>query len=322
LAWRRMLTWKGLVAGAFIVPFAAWALVRLLGLEDHAWPLVAAMAYTTYAALLALLPVALALALRRWVVAGIAALVALCLAACVVPRGLGGPDRAHGPALRAMTSNLRVGGADPGTLVALVRRQGVDLLALQEFTPRAEEALRDAGLERLLPYHAAYPVDGVGGAALYSRYPLRDTGFRPLPPFFGQAYATLDVPGAVPVLVESAHPCAPSDPSRITDWRHDLAAEPRAIPHGPVRLLLGDFNATLDHAPLRALIGSGYRDAASVVGAGFVPTWPYDGRLLPKTTIDHVLADQRIGVRRVSAYPIPDTDHRALFAELTLPAGG
>src|SRR5262249_28550493 len=88
---------------------------------------------------------------------------------------------------------------------------------------------------------------------------------------------------------------------------------------GPVRLPLGDFTATLDHGPLRDLLGSGYRDAASVVDAGFTPTCPYDGRTLPKTTIDHVLASRRIGVRDVSAYTVLDTDHRALFAALTLP---
>ena len=42
-----------------------------------------------------------------------------------------------------------------------------------------------------------------------------------------------------------------------------------------MRLLVGDFNATLDHAALRRLLDTGYRDAASVVGQGMTPTcWP------------------------------------------------
>jgi endonuclease/exonuclease/phosphatase family metal-dependent hydrolase len=82
-------------------------------------------------------------------------------------------------------------------------------------------------------------------------------------------------------------------------------------------LLLGDFNATLDHAPLRRLIGSGYRDAADTVGAGLSPTWPADS--LPVVALDHVLADARIGVGAVSTHPVPDTDHRALAATLILP---
>jgi hypothetical protein len=33
-----------------------------------------------------------------------------------------------------------------------------------------------------------------------------------------------------------------------------------------------------------------------------------------------VLTDQRIGVREVSVHQIPDSDHRAIIAELTVPA--
>ena len=93
---------------------------------------------------------------------------------------------------------------------------------------------------------------------------------------------------------------------------------------GPIRILAGDFNATLDHAELRRLLGTGYVDAAARVGAGLTPTWPYFGRrstVTPKVTLDHVLADGRIGVRDFTVYPIPSTDHRAIVAELTLPRG-
>jgi endonuclease/exonuclease/phosphatase family metal-dependent hydrolase len=83
------------------------------------------------------------------------------------------------------------------------------------------------------------------------------------------------------------------------------------------RLLLGDFNATLDHAALRRLIGSGYRDAADAVGAGLRPTWPAD--VVPVVTLDHVLVDSRIGVRSVTVHAVPGTDHRAVVAVLAIP---
>lgn len=41
----------------------------------------------------------------------------------------------------------------------------------------------------------------------------------------------------------------------------------------------------------------------------------------PAVTIDHVLADQRIGIGDVSVHEIPGSDHRAVFAELIVPAG-
>jgi endonuclease/exonuclease/phosphatase family metal-dependent hydrolase len=53
-----------------------------------------------------------------------------------------------------------------------------------------------------------------------------------------------------------------------------------------------------------------------MVGAGLRPTWPTD--LVPVVTLDHVLVDVRIGVRAVSVHAVPDTDHRALIAVLTI----
>jgi endonuclease/exonuclease/phosphatase (EEP) superfamily protein YafD len=220
-----------------------------------------------------------------------------------------------------MGANLELGGADPNALVGLVRRHRIDVLSLEEYTPQAARRLKVAGLAQLLPYQQEHPVDGPRGAALYSRFPLVAGGDPMLPGEFGQAYATLLVPGAQPVMVEAVHPCAPADSTRIACWKAGLAAEPRATPHGPVRLLLGDFNATVDHSALRALLASGYRDAAEQVGAGLTMTWPYD-KPLPKVALDHVLADPRIGVRTVAAYPIRDSDHRAIYAELILPATG
>jgi endonuclease/exonuclease/phosphatase family metal-dependent hydrolase len=125
------------------------------------------------------------------------------------------------------------------------------------------------------------------------------------------------------VIVESAHPLAPCCLESLRDWRADLEAEPRPDASGPPRILLGDFNATLDHQPLRALIARGYRDAADVEGVGLIGTWgPYDGDPIPPVTIDHVLVDERIGVRDVRVHGVARSDHRAVIAALTVPAAG
>jgi endonuclease/exonuclease/phosphatase (EEP) superfamily protein YafD len=151
---------------------------------------------------------------------------------------------------------------------------------------------------------------------------VRDTSLRVHGGGFSQARATVEVPGGPPVLMESVHPQAPSDRLRIPGWERDLRDQPAATVHGPVRVLLGDFNATLDHAALRRLIGTGYRDAASVTGGGFRSTWPYDEKwFIPGVTLDRVLADKRVGVRAARPYRIPGSDHKAIYAELVLPRG-
>lgn len=309
-----------------VLPGLVWAVVRLVGFERG--PLVQLLAFTPYVAAWSLVPLVLALSMRRWWAAGVAAVVALAFAWVVLPRwvGSGSPASAGGSrTVRVLTVNLRFGQADPAAVQALVRDQRVDLLALQEYTKDAETALDQAGLAAVLPYRESHPAGGGGGSAVYARFPLRDGGVRTNQCGFLQAYATVAVPGARPVVVESAHPSAPSDLKYLDCWRADLAGQPGALdppatPDGPVRVLAGDFNSTLDHRALRRVVARGYRDAAESVGTGLVGTWgPYDGSPVLPVTIDHVLVDRRIGVRAVSVHGVRGSDHRGVLAQLTLP---
>ncbi|WP_433531891.1 endonuclease/exonuclease/phosphatase family protein [Micromonospora sp. CA-263727] len=304
-----------------VAPGAGWAAARLVGLDRG--PLVQLLAFTPYAAAGSLFPLLLALALRRRWPAIVAALTTVALLAVVVPRALPATQpSATGPTVRVLTANLLAGAADPGTLVDLVRTGRVDVLVVQEFTPTAQAELDRLGLHQLMPYRQLNPVVGTPGSGLYSRHPIGDGGLRQLRGGWGftQAYATVTVPGAPPVRVESAHPAAPYALDQTGHWRDDLAAQPVATPDGPLSILAGDFNATLDHAPLRALLGTGYADAAASVGAGLTGTWgPYDGDPIPPVVIDHVLVDRRIAVRAVAVHPLPGSDHRMVLAELRLP---
>ncbi|GIH13556.1 endonuclease/exonuclease/phosphatase family protein [Rugosimonospora africana] len=312
-----------IVVWVLVTPFALWALVRLLGLE-RGWLMVTGIAFTPYAAVASVVPLALALATGWWWAAGVTAATAVVLAACVVPRMVGRPERREGVALRVLTANVLLGQADPDALVGLVGQHGPDALAIQEYTPEFARKLTAAGLDGLLPYRVVDAQPGGHGSALYSRHPLTATGSRVGAGGYRSTVGTLEVPGGQAVLVESAHPPAPYAAHQLAYWLTGQAALDRATPDGPLRLLAGDFNSTLDHAALRALIRSGYRDAASVVGRGGTPTWRGYWHGLPRTrmpgvTLDHVLADRRIGIRAVVVCSLPGSDHRPLFAELVLP---
>ncbi len=204
-----------------VLPGLAWLVVRLTGVERGF--LVQLIAFTPYVAAWSVLPLALSLARCKWWVAGVAAVVVFAFAWVVLPRWIGGgnPASAGGDArtIRVLTSNMLFGGADPGTLLALVRDRDVDVLALQEYTSGAEAALDRAGLGTLLPYRETHPSAGGGGSALYARFPLRDGGVRANGCGFQQAYATVEVPGARPVLVESAHPSPPFHIKDLDCWR-------------------------------------------------------------------------------------------------------
>ncbi|GAA0508469.1 endonuclease [Paractinoplanes deccanensis] len=306
------------------LPGLVWGVFRSLGWEPGYAVMV--MAFTPYVAAWTLVPLAAALVARKWLIAAVAAVAAVLLGVAVLPRALPGSSPGTGVPLTVMTINMFVGQADPAAVVKLVREHDVAVLAVQEFTPAAADGLAAAGLGEVLPYRALADEVGTTGSGLYSRYPMTAQGSQRfhgdnLQPGNLQAYATIQVPGAAPIVVESAHPLAPYSKEALPSWRADLEEEPRADRNGAPRVLLGDFNATLDHEPLRDLISGGYRDAADTVGKGLIATWgPYAGRPIPPVTLDHVLVDERVGVRDVQVHGVEGSDHRSVLAVLTVPA--
>jgi endonuclease/exonuclease/phosphatase family metal-dependent hydrolase len=82
--------------------------------------------------------------------------------------------------------------------------------------------------------------------------------------------------------------------------------------------MAGDFNATLDMALFRSVLGKGYVDAADQKGEGLVPTWGVT-MYGPPLSFDHVLADRRCAVLAYSVHDLPGSDHRAVLADLELP---
>ncbi|MFF5260588.1 endonuclease/exonuclease/phosphatase family protein [Actinomadura viridis] len=320
--WRLLLVWAG------VVGWGTWAAVRLAG--GDALPGIGAaatppLAVTPFVAALSPVPVLLALLLRRWWAAVAASVVALALAAAVAPRAFvdEGPA-ARGPAVRVLAANLYFGEADAGELVELVRRTRPDVLSVQELTAEAAVRYERAGLGRLLPHRVLDTRWGAAGSGLYSRHPLRR-----LPPpgetRFATPRAEFTVQGNRRVEVTSVHPVPPISSAAHRSWKADMALLPSAARAGegaadgtPVRILAGDFNATLDHAHLRRLLGRGYADAADRAGAGLTPTWGGAGTD-PPLTIDHVLVDRRCAVKGFAVHDVRGSDHRAVFAEVRLP---
>jgi len=309
----------GVLPWLLVSPWVVWAIVRLGG-WDKGYPATQLIAFTPYVAATAVIPLATVLLMRRWWAAGLAGVIVLVLAWCVLPRWIPDGDAragAHGPTLKVMTANVLGGTASPDELVRLVRENGVDILAVQELTPAFVDRAKAAGLEELMPHQVLYPKRSVIGSGIYSRLPLGHGELRSNPGGFGQARAEVIQYG---LWVESVHPDAPAESARIDAWVGSFANQHAATPDGPMQVLAGDFNATLDHSVLRSLISTGYRDAADVVGKGFIGTWgPYDGDRIPPVTLDRVLADKRIGVADIHVFDLQGSDHRPVMATLILP---
>lgn len=304
---------------AAAIPIAIWAVIRLFGLEGG-YPLVAMMAFTPYMAVAGLLVAGVALALRNWAAATLAAIATLCLAVVVLPRTIGSStaEAAGHETLTVLSTNIHHGTADPDAVVALVDRYHPDLLSVQELTPSFATKLRQAGVEGRLPESMLLVHRNASGAGLYSRLPLT-----PLPHqtrfFFRMPRAALTMPDGRRLRVIGVHPYPPLSAHSGT-WEASLESLPSAG-EGPPWVLAGDFNGTLDQAEFRDVVDRGYADAGDVTGEGLEPTFPTMGhRLLPPSiAIDHVLADRRLGIADYGVDDLPGSDHRAIHAVVVLP---
>lgn len=309
-----------IVASAFCwlaaAGLVAVLVVRLTGF-DYWYPMMQIMAFMPYYVVAGILLVAAFLLQKRWYAVALSILTTAAMSLLVIPRVMvDDKPTPAGVGIRVMSVNLRIGGADAGDITALAQRSDVDVIAFQEFTPEATARLEAAGLSRF-PYRSIHPRELALGSAIFSRLPMTDDGVRRHQSGFYQARGTLEVPGAGRVAIESAHPCAPTGSIRSRCWAEDLADQPPGENGREAQILLGDFNATLDHAPLRKLLDTGFSDAAASVGMGLTPTWPYD-RPIPKIALDHVLVDGRISVGSFSVHAIAGTDHRCIIADLTI----
>ena len=300
-----------------VAPVVLWTLVRVSGVESG-FPLAPLMAFTPYAAIAAFFVAGVALALRNWAATLVAALATVSLAAVVLPRtvGAGTVDPAGRETLTVVSTNIHHGTADPAAVIALVDRYDADLLSVQELTPSFARRLSAAGLGARLPHAVLETHRNTSGAGLYSRFDLRKL---PVPErfVFRMPRAELNLGDGSRLRVVGIHPYPPQM-NRTSEWEEALESLPSAG-KGTPWLLAGDFNATLDQSQLRDLLDRGYRDAGDVAGKGLEPTFPREGHLILPVTIDHVLADARLGIVDYGVEELPGSDHRAIHAELALP---
>lgn len=317
--WRVLLTVLALAA-------AVIALVAVLA-HAIAWswqPMVILAAGAHYPLWAAPIGLVLALLARRWATAVAAVVLTVVVLFVQVPPMISTSVPAHGTPIVVLQANLKLGTAHAPDVVALVRENGVSLLATEELTEPEQQRLIDAGLSTLLPYHftvASTPGAG-NGIGMWSKYPLSqqhwDRSFE-----LKVLTAHVALPGGNGMTFVAAHlePPFPQDP---TEWTRELPRFGRLLhglpSTGPV-LAAGDYNSTIDHAQFRALLTGGYADSDDQAGAGYVPTFPTDHWTGPFIGIDHVLTRKAVATD-VSSVDLPGSDHRGLLVHVMLETGG
>jgi endonuclease/exonuclease/phosphatase (EEP) superfamily protein YafD len=317
--WELSLSSSAATLASLAVPFT---LGRAAGGFDHS-PLPALAALAPLGGVLAATGMAVALLARaRWMILGTAVLVALHVS-WVLPslRANPGPP-VVGENVTVMEVNAYEGRADAYAIVQEVRRRDVDVLVVAELTPILAAELDAEGLPGVLGNSTLGPRPHGAGTGIYSRLPLRalpDVGRTG----WAMPRASLTVAGGSPLTLTAVHVRSPR-PGQVGAWAHDLDRVVEATAAtGGAQLVVGDFNASRDHAGFRAVLDRGrLADAADVVGAGSWPgyTWPAGLPVIaPFVRLDHVLlTPNSVRVRGLDVVDIPGTDHRAIVAALVV----
>jgi len=263
---------------------------------------------------------------RRWPRRTVLALVFLAVGVThgwvVYDRGLGDeplPEAREG-ALTVFTLNTYGGGASPAQVADAAAQAGADVLALPETSAASAEAIASelaarTGISYQVLARTTGPWDASSTALLVSQA-LGEYVESASPLTAHGAVRAEPADGSGPVLV-AVHPISPHEPGYAMErWRRDLVAvtEPCRSEDGVI--VAGDFNATLDHAPMRD-VGSCV-DAAAEAGVGGVATWPARLPRLVGAPIDHVLVDgERYVVDAATVLDVGASDHRAVVARVS-----
>ena len=121
------------------------------------------------------------------------------------------------------------------------------------------------------------------------------------------------------IRVVAVHAAAPV-PGLTQDWSSDIATLRQRCELGNgSNVLIGDFNATVDHSLLRSAI-SGCTDAAAERGQGLVATWPSYFPQWLSVQIDHVFTSADLRPASIEVLDIPGSDHRALLSRVIVPS--
>jgi endonuclease/exonuclease/phosphatase (EEP) superfamily protein YafD len=305
-----------------LVPAAAITFARAV--EPHVGFWIRVEAFTPLGIVLyaaALIVLAVRLLVHRRVRSPAAVLAVVAAAGLVVhgwwfaPQvtGANPPPATGADPLVVMSANIAQGTADGIDLVGLADARGVDLLVVQEIAPADLADMERAGLTDLLPYRAGEPGTNGNGTMLFARTELGTAE----PLGTGHDGWVVDL-GDLTVL--GVHPWAPTD---VDVWRADLAVVHQAAVDHDADLVVGDFNATADHEPMRSLADAGYRDVGELANEGWQPTWPSGGAVevlgvpVPSLVqIDHVLVGPRLAGLTMDTLALSDSDHRVVVAEV------
>jgi endonuclease/exonuclease/phosphatase (EEP) superfamily protein YafD len=228
-------------------------------------------------------------------------------------------ESGDGPQVRVAFANVWRNNTDVEGILAELAAGEHDVVGLAEVTDHHLGAIEAVFSPSRYPWRKVEPdgPDGSKGLALLSRFPIER-----VEKWWTQGHPQLDatvlVPGALPFRLLVVHTWGPVG-HQIRNWRAQLVDIGRRA-EGERTIIIGDFNATLQHRSFTRLVGTRWSVVGTRAFGGWRATWPANRWWRPALfRIDHILAGPEISVRSGRAGRACGSDHRPVSAVLGLP---
>ena len=273
--------------------------------------------FRTHFALLLVLALAVAMSIRGWAIAAVAA---VGIALNVWPMygaffGNSAPPAPNARALRIVEFNVNIANGDLRGIAAYLDSLSADVAVLTELSPANAERLA-ALLPGLSQRYIAEP-DGVWGVVIFSRWPIMD----PQPAKQGEviyaARADLDL-GDRQLRLYAAHLNWPVIPATEAVRNAQLQALGRALSECTrACIAVGDFNVTPWSSHFRDVLKNpGVHDCAA--GRGLHGTWNSSFPALLRIRIDQCLVAGAVSIAGTRVGESVGSDHLATISDLRI----
>ena len=227
-------------------------------------------------------------------------------------------DAPAGTALRVATANVLAGNDAVGVLFESLVANGADVVMLQEITPAELDLLARTASWGDFPHRILDARPGAHGSVIVSRFAI-DEGGVIWPGGWPMTRAVVRT-AAGPVEFINVHVIAPLSPENLEIWAAQLADLRTQVAGAAAPVIIaGDFNATAQHAGVRAIVGEGVADAHLQAGWGWGATFPAEATVPALLRLDRILVSESLDVAGFERLAPFGSDHHPLLAEVHLP---
>ncbi|MGB0929363.1 MAG: endonuclease/exonuclease/phosphatase family protein [Chitinophagales bacterium] len=236
--------------------------------------------------------------------------------------------------IEVLTYNLLFTNGTPQSSLQSLQKHPVEILALQEITPKWEALLKsDSFLQKNYPYQKMYADKRTHGYGILSKYPIKNVEYlnndvnRPIAQCFeivhptkGSLY-TCNAHTASPAIAFHSPESFPIayykvERMRAKQWKQITEHINQKAANIPNRMILGDLN-TPDFEPLcYRQMQQEYVDVFAEVGSGFGFTFPRGRLPYPVFRLDYILTQGSFDSIEAEVLEKTGSDHFGVKAVL------